>query len=158
MQRSRDLLHSVLMPLHAPNEMVEWRDQVPVLQGYHESLVRCMVRLNEVCIQQLQQQARGSAGADAISSTSSSSTTAPSTAQFSATSTPTLTLTPSTPAPASAASSALLVETITAQLKSWPDSYQTNTPKQVGEIAATLPYNFTLHNMLGETSIDSYKQ
>ena len=35
----------VLLPLHAPGEMVEWRDQVPVLQSYHEALVQCVVRL-----------------------------------------------------------------------------------------------------------------
>lgn len=43
----RHLLASVLMPLHQPNQMVEWRDQIPVLQLYHESLVRCLVRLVE---------------------------------------------------------------------------------------------------------------
>eukprot|EP01034_Spumella_vulgaris_P029535 gene29535-36601_t len=42
-----ELLSDVLMPLHTPNEMVEWRDQVPVVQGYHEVLVRCVVRLVE---------------------------------------------------------------------------------------------------------------
>ncbi len=42
-----ELLVDVLMPLHAPNEMIEWRDQIPVLQCYHEQLVRCVVKLVE---------------------------------------------------------------------------------------------------------------
>ena len=41
----RGLLQQVLLPLHLPGEMIEWRDQVPVLQHYHEALVQCMVRL-----------------------------------------------------------------------------------------------------------------
>jgi hypothetical protein len=41
----RYLLVNVLLPLHSPNQMLEWRDQIPVLQPYHESLVRCLVRL-----------------------------------------------------------------------------------------------------------------
>jgi len=41
------LLHDVLLPLHKPNSMVLWRDQVPVLQLYHEPLVRCMLSLVE---------------------------------------------------------------------------------------------------------------
>jgi Protein phosphatase 2A regulatory B subunit (B56 family) len=36
------LLMNVLMPLHQPNEMVEWRDQIPVLQLYHRQLLRCV--------------------------------------------------------------------------------------------------------------------
>jgi hypothetical protein len=42
-----DVLHDLLLPLHKPNEMVLWRDQVPVLQTYHEPLVRCLVKLVE---------------------------------------------------------------------------------------------------------------
>ena len=41
------LLMNVLLPLHSPNQMIEWRDQIPVLQLYHQSLVRCLVRLIE---------------------------------------------------------------------------------------------------------------
>lgn len=37
------LLQSVLLPLHCPNEMVEWRTQVPVIQAYHPTLVKCIV-------------------------------------------------------------------------------------------------------------------
>lgn len=36
------VLINVLMPLHQPNEMVEWRDQIPVLQLYHRQLMRCV--------------------------------------------------------------------------------------------------------------------
>lgn len=41
----KHLLVSIILPLHTPNEMVLWRDQIPVLQTYHESLVRCLLRL-----------------------------------------------------------------------------------------------------------------
>jgi len=41
----KHLLASIILPLHTPNEMVQWRDQIPVLQTYHESLVRCLLRL-----------------------------------------------------------------------------------------------------------------
>ena len=39
------LLHDLLLPLHKPNAMVLWRDQMPVLQVYHEPLVRCVLAL-----------------------------------------------------------------------------------------------------------------
>jgi len=70
------LLQRVLLPLHRPNEMVLWRDQVPVLQDYHEALVRCTVK-------------------------------------------------------AAGISSALLEFTIVGLLSLWPESFNTNTPKQV---------------------------
>lgn len=38
----KDMMMHILMPLHSPNEMVEWRDQIPVLQLYHQPLVRCL--------------------------------------------------------------------------------------------------------------------
>ena len=38
------VLEKILLPLHRPNDMVLWRDQVPVLQDYHELLVRCTVK------------------------------------------------------------------------------------------------------------------
>lgn len=38
-----DLMMQIIMPLHSPNEMVEWRDQIPVLQLYHSPLVRCLI-------------------------------------------------------------------------------------------------------------------
>ena len=44
--RSLDsLVSDLLLPLHSPNEMEEWRDQTPVIQVYHETLVRCMCRV-----------------------------------------------------------------------------------------------------------------
>ena len=42
-----NLLTHVLMPLHQPNEMVDWREQIPVLQMYHTPLVRCLKVLIE---------------------------------------------------------------------------------------------------------------
>ncbi len=39
------LLMEGLFPLHAPNEMVVWRDQIPIIQSYHEDLVKCIVGL-----------------------------------------------------------------------------------------------------------------
>lgn len=41
----KDLLQDILMFLHTPNEMVLWRDQIPILQSYHEPLVQCVVAL-----------------------------------------------------------------------------------------------------------------
>ena len=41
----RALLTQVLLPLHEPNEMVEWRTQVPVIQAYHPSLVQLITLL-----------------------------------------------------------------------------------------------------------------
>ena len=41
----REILIEVLIPLHLPNDMILWRDQVPVLQNYHEDLVRCILCL-----------------------------------------------------------------------------------------------------------------
>jgi Protein phosphatase 2A regulatory B subunit (B56 family) len=43
----KGLLLRVLLPLHAPNEMHEWRDQIPVLQLYHEPLVYAIVQFLE---------------------------------------------------------------------------------------------------------------
>jgi hypothetical protein len=43
--RKLDFYLAILHPLHSPNEMVAWRDQVPVLQSYHEELVRCVLQL-----------------------------------------------------------------------------------------------------------------
>ena len=42
---TRKLLTGVLLPLHAPSEFVEWRDQTPVMAQYHEILVKCMLKL-----------------------------------------------------------------------------------------------------------------
>jgi len=41
------LLHHVLLPLHRVNEMYEWRDQIPLIQRYHEPLVFCLVQYLE---------------------------------------------------------------------------------------------------------------
>lgn len=46
-QNMSSLLHDILLPLHAPNEMVLWRDQIPVIQTYHEPLVKCVLKLVE---------------------------------------------------------------------------------------------------------------
>ena len=43
----RLLLANVLLPLHKNNEMYEWRDQIPLLQLYHEPLVFCLVQYLE---------------------------------------------------------------------------------------------------------------
>jgi hypothetical protein len=39
----QSLLFEGLFPLHKPNEMVLWRDQIPIIQSYHEYLVKCIV-------------------------------------------------------------------------------------------------------------------
>ena len=41
----RALLTQVVLPLHEPNEMVEWRTQVPVIQAYHPALVQLIILL-----------------------------------------------------------------------------------------------------------------
>ncbi|CAN0371833.1 unnamed protein product, partial [Phaeothamnion confervicola] len=38
------LLRGVLLPLHRPNEMYEWRDQISLLETYHEPLVYAVVQ------------------------------------------------------------------------------------------------------------------
>lgn len=42
---NRDIMSNILIPLHLPNEMIDWRDQLPVIQLYHESLVKCCLKL-----------------------------------------------------------------------------------------------------------------
>ncbi len=93
-----ELLSDVLMPLHAPNEMVEWRDQIPVLQSYHEGLVRCLLRLVErdrLCAEK-HLQARGGTHKSKL-----------------------------------AAPVNVLTQALKTLLRTWPDGYQSNTPKQV---------------------------
>jgi len=41
------LLIKVLIPLHAPNDMVEWRDQIPVIQEYHSPLIKMIQTIME---------------------------------------------------------------------------------------------------------------
>ena len=43
----RRLLLALLLPLHHNNDMYEWRDQIPVLQLYHEPLVFCLTQYLE---------------------------------------------------------------------------------------------------------------
>ena len=40
-----DLYRDVLLPLHRPNGFFEWRDQLPLLQTYHEALMACLLAL-----------------------------------------------------------------------------------------------------------------
>lgn len=87
----RELLVDVLIPLHLPNEMVEWRDQIPVVQTYHEALVQCVVLLAEKTDEGYYHQRP-------LHSRSNDS---------------------------------LLTESLLQILRHWPDSYNTNTPKQV---------------------------
>jgi len=83
------LLHDVLLPLHKPNSMVLWRDQVPVLQLYHEPLVRCMLALVE---------------RDSLLRSRH---------------------------PVETGTFSILAQAVQGILASWPDKYETNTPKQV---------------------------
>ena len=41
----RHLLFYILVPLHRPSSMVLWRDQTPILDLYHEPLVKCIAVL-----------------------------------------------------------------------------------------------------------------
>jgi len=38
-----NLLINVLLPLHTPNEMLDWRDQKPAISSYHSVLTQCML-------------------------------------------------------------------------------------------------------------------
>ena len=40
-----ELYREVLLPLHRPNGFFEWRDQLPLLQTYHEPLMACLLAL-----------------------------------------------------------------------------------------------------------------
>lgn len=84
----RELLLDVFIPLHLPNEMIEWRDQIPVLQTYHEDLVKCVIALTQ----------KSDDG------------------YYLAT---------------DRASDSLLTEALLQILRHWPESFNTNTPKQV---------------------------
>lgn len=43
----QNLLLKIIIPLHSSNEMVEWRDQIPVIQEYHSSLIKVIQVLME---------------------------------------------------------------------------------------------------------------
>jgi hypothetical protein len=45
----KEILMEILIPLHLPNEMIVWRDQIPVIQLFHEDLCRCVIALLEKC-------------------------------------------------------------------------------------------------------------
>jgi hypothetical protein len=62
----RDLTTHVLLPLHRPDEMIEWRDQIPVLQRYHEPLVLCLAAVIQHC-----SEAGSEAGTDSDNDTDS---------------------------------------------------------------------------------------
>ena len=87
------LLQDVLLPLHKPNQMVAWRDQIPVLQVYHEPLVRCVLKLVEKDSQLRSRDTVNSGGY--------------------------------------AKQQSVLVLAAEGILGSWPDRFDTNTPKQV---------------------------
>lgn len=46
-QENKSLLSTILIPLHMPNEMVEWRDQIPIIDSYHSILVSCCTKMIE---------------------------------------------------------------------------------------------------------------
>lgn len=96
------LLQDVLLPLHKPNQMVAWRDQVPVLQVYHEPLVRCVLKLVEKDSQLSMATTRRGGSAKQSYSTSQS-----------------------------LHAQSVLVQAVEGILGSWPDRFDTNTPKQV---------------------------
>lgn len=87
-EERRKLLVDVLIPLHLPNEMIEWRDQIPVVQLYHEDLVKCVVSLAQ----------KSDEGYYLFTGRASDS---------------------------------LFTEALLQVLRHWPESFNTNTPKQV---------------------------
>lgn len=42
---NKSILVNVFLPLYLPNEMIEWRDQIPLLQVYHNNLLNCCITL-----------------------------------------------------------------------------------------------------------------
>lgn len=100
------ILVDLLLPLHEPNEMVEWRDQVPVIQSYHEALVRCTIKL-------IEKDSEGRRKGDSISQ------------DFHATVRPLQRILRLSP------SQSLLSFTIRNLLLKWPSGFQSNTPKEV---------------------------
>ncbi len=43
-----DIMRLVLLPLHKPNDFIEWRDQKPCIEPYFDSLVKCCAKLIEL--------------------------------------------------------------------------------------------------------------
>ncbi len=133
------LLSSVLMPLHRPNDFIEWRDQVPVIQLYHENLVRCLVRLVQWDRVKVSS-AAGSSTSDCSGGTSRLPQPLHETDQ-STNMLPSLSLRRAGGLAASSALSGgtrhdggrtLLVQIVTELLGSlWPEGFSSNTPKEV---------------------------
>lgn len=44
-----DILKGLILPLHLPNDMIEWRDQIPSIQPYHETLMKCCKAIISHC-------------------------------------------------------------------------------------------------------------
>ena len=92
------ILKEILLPLHKPNEMILWRDQVPVLQLYHEILVKCLLKLIEKDREYINNNNNNEKERNHYENSSNNS---------------------------------ILILTIQGVLKTWPDRFDTNTPKQV---------------------------
>ena len=92
------ILKELLLPLHQPNEMILWRDQVPVLQLYHEILVKCLLKLIEKDREYINNNNNNEKERNHYENSSNNS---------------------------------ILILTIQGVLKTWPDRFDTNTPKQV---------------------------
>ena len=99
------MLLNVLLPLHTPNEMVDWRDQNPVLGQYHEILVQCMLRVVSVSRQE-QGRDKKMQEMDMVSSFSSASS-------------------------AASTSPSLAVAAIRGLISQWPRGHHSNSPKEV---------------------------
>ena len=130
----REVIKQVLIPLHRPDEMVEWRDQIPVLQRYHEPLVMCLVAVIEKS-RSTRTRANsstsfskniGATGDVPSSSLIADATTAPIAAAASSSSS-SLSSVYSSDIPT--LSPTLFVDIITGIIAMWPSSFSANTPK-----------------------------
>jgi len=117
MHRSmRSLLRYVVLPLHAPNEMEEWRDQTPLIQAYHEPLVVCISKL----VTAERRLAADLKGVGTATSDSQSHKRDFSQVQR-----------PGEPVSGTRGPDTILVSAIKGLLKQWPTGFTANTPKEV---------------------------
>lgn len=103
----RELLVHVFLPLHTPVEMVEWRDQIPVISSYHEVLVKCMVRLvqkERACMTSISDHSQYKADASEHNDKRDH---------------------------ANGGTSELLLLTVQGLIAQWPEGFTSNTPKEV---------------------------
>lgn len=136
-QRMRQSMHAllrhVLLPLHTPNEMEEWRDQTPLIQSYHEPLVVCISKLVDAerrLMTGLATTAVVAEGGGRIVSHKRDYSQVQGAKDVS-TAAPTAVSARSVSVSVSPDMDTVLVSTVKGLLKQWPTGYTANTPKEV---------------------------